>query len=160
MHEHVKEIAARPSKRWHIHIFEKEKRGAPISAIPETELLARLEGRTPVVPPKVTLGLRLAALEGLVRSDISISAMKTTAAVCDCFHLRSNLAWNLNAVNAVGYYFCSDLARSVVSAILCAVHTHGRSSERHWYAHHSHIAPDRCVADNLCYHSGNVTEHR
>ena len=82
MQERIIEIESRPTKKIHIHLAEKDKAAKPDeNHVKNSELVARLEGRTPVKPPAVTLGTRLVAIESIIKSDICISAMKTTAAV-------------------------------------------------------------------------------
>jgi hypothetical protein len=49
--------------------------------IPMNEALAILEGRTPVLPKKESLIQRIVKLEQIVRSDASLIALKTAAAV-------------------------------------------------------------------------------
>lgn len=66
--------------------------------IPMNEALAILEGRTPVYPKKKTLFQRFIELESLIRSDASLIALKTAAAVSfnlmtrwPSFHLPTDL---------------------------------------------------------------------
>ena len=88
MHDHViTDIKPRKKKHLHVHIFEKEKREGKgqkgAAAMPMHEALAVLEGRTsvPVKRHRKTPVSRFLELESFVRSDISLGALKTTAAV-------------------------------------------------------------------------------
>lgn len=73
--------------------YEKKKKSSQKrhEHIPMNEALAILEGRTPVYPKKKTFLQRFIELESLVRSDASLIALKTAAAVChfrDILYLR------------------------------------------------------------------------
>lgn len=59
----------------------KKQKQTKKSHIPMNEALAILEGRTPVYPKKKTLFQRILGLESVLRSDASLIALKTAAAV-------------------------------------------------------------------------------
>ena len=105
MHDHVVgEIKLRTKKRLHVHIFEQsdknEKKDGEgkngLREIPMYEALAALEGRSAVLPkrPKQTLASRFLQLEAFVRSDLSLGALKTTAAVSHSERKNGTVARN------------------------------------------------------------------
>lgn len=63
--------------------------------------LAILEGRTPVRPKVHNLGTRLRQVESLLRSDASLGALKTAAAVS----LRHLFSWKLLISHLAGHRF-------------------------------------------------------
>lgn len=111
MKQHVQFIDKCNRKKLHFHILEKEKKRRPHPStvdsakggmpaegsaergpqyadededLPMHVALALLEGRTPIKPKADTWATRLVALENMVRSDESLGALKTAAAVsCD-----------------------------------------------------------------------------
>lgn len=65
-----------------MHIAEKPKKPTnDVKSMPMYRALAILEGRTPVKPRTTTFAARLRQVEMLLRSDASLGALKTAAAV-------------------------------------------------------------------------------
>lgn len=102
------------------------KEGEGPLVMPMYEALARLEGRTPVIPPAPTWGARILRLEQALRSDVSLGALKTAAAAIT---FATILLAPVNLLSTWGVRQGTDL-RSLVHDVTCSRHAPSLSNIR------------------------------